>query len=274
MIPFTKAHGARNDFLLTWAHEAPAEARLRQAAIAICDRHTGVGADGWLLVKPAGQGSPASIRLFNADGSEAEISGNGTRCAAAFLCDAGLAGEEIEILTGAGPKRLRLLRREGLRFEFEMDMGVARIEPGELHVTLEIAGRALDCTLVWPGNPQCAVFAGEIPEDWTALGAAIERHPRFPNRTNVSFVKVIDEANLEVRFFERGAGVTLSSGTGSTGAFAAARARGLAGERATVHTPAGPLEVREEGGRILLAGPAEIVAGGEFYFSGSEANQR
>ncbi len=274
MIPFTKAHGARNDFLLTWAHEAPAEGVLREAAIAICDRHTGVGADGWLLVRPASQGAPAAIRLFNSDGSEAEISGNGTRCAAAFLCDAGLAGPEIEILTGAGLKRLRLMRRDGLRFDFEMDMGAARIEPEDLRVTLEIQGRALDCTLVWPGNPQCAVFAGEIPGDWIALGEAIESHPRFPNRTNVSFVKVIDEGTLEVRFYERGAGVTMSSGTGSTGAFAAARARGLAGPRATIRTAAGPLELREEGGVILLQGPAEIVAGGEFYFGGSVANQR
>lgn len=274
MIPFTKAHGARNDFLLTWAHEAPAEGLLRDAAVAICNRHTGVGADGWLLVKPPAQGAPAAIRLFNSDGSEAEISGNGTRCAAAFLCDAGLAGPEIEILTGAGLKRLRLLRRDGLRFDFEMDMGAARIVPEELRVTLEIQGRALDCTLVWPGNPQCAVFAGEIPADWEALGAAIESHPRFPNRTNVSFVKVTGEDRLEARFYERGAGVTMSSGTGSTGAFAAARARGLIGPRAAVHTPAGTLELREENGVILLQGPAEIVAGGEFYFSGRAANHR
>lgn len=274
MIPFTKAHGARNDFLLTWAHEAPGESLLREAARAICDRHAGVGADGWLLVRPPAREEPASIRLFNSDGSEAEISGNGTRCAAAFLCDAGLAGEEIRILTGAGLKRLRLLRHDRLRFEFEMDMGEARIEPDGLRVELDIGGRALDATLVWPGNPQCAVFAGRIPEDWAALGAAIESHSRFPNRTNVSFVQAIDAANLEARFYERGAGVTMSSGTGSTGAFAAARARGLVGARATIHTPAGPLELREEGGSILLAGPAEIVAGGEFYFSGRAENQR
>lgn len=274
MIPFTKAHGARNDFLLTWAHEAPAEPLLRVAARAICDRHAGVGADGWLLVRPPSQGAAAAIRLFNPDGSDAEISGNGTRCAAAFLCDAGLAGPEVEIVTGAGLKHLRLLRHEGLYFEFEMDMGAPRIEPEELHVELEMGGRVLDATLVWPGNPQCAVFVEEIPEDWAALGAAIECDPRFPNRTNVSFVRVLDAGNLEVRFYERGAGVTMSSGTGSTGAFAAARARGLAGAAAVIHTPAGPLPLREEGGTILLTGPAEIVAGGEFYFSGGEANQR
>lgn len=274
MIPFTKAHGARNDFLLTWAHEAPAEGLLREAARAICDRHAGVGADGWILVKPPAQGEPATIRLFNSDGSEAEISGNGTRCAAAFLSDAGQAGEEILIRTGAGVKRLRRLSRAGLRFEFEMDMGKARIEPDGLRAQLEVLGRRLDCTLVWPGNPQCAVFVNQIPEDWAALGAALESHPRFPNRINVSFVRIVGDACLEVRFYERGVGVTLSSGTGSTGAFAAARARGLIGERAAVHTPAGPLHLREQDGTILLTGPAEIVAGGEFYFSGGAENQR
>lgn len=272
MIPFTKAHGARNDFLLTWAHEAPAEAALPVAARAICDRRAGVGADGWLLVKPPAQGAPASIRLFNSDGSEAEISGNGTRCAAAFLCDAGLAGPEVAIATGAGVKRLRLLGREGMRFQFDMDMGPVEIR--ELREVLEAGGRTLDCTLAWPGNPQCAVFVEAIPEEWERIGAALERHPRFPNRTNVSFVRVLDPENLEVRFFERGAGATESSGTGSTAAFAAARARGLAGDRATVHTPAGPLRLRAEGASYFLTGPAEIVAGGEFYFSGSAANQR
>lgn len=109
-IPFTKAHGAKNDFLLTWVNEAPVE-RLPEAAIAICDRHTGVGADGWLLVAPATRHADfdAAIRLFNSDGSEAEISGNGTRCAAAFLLDAGLNCQEVRLSTGAGLKHLRLI---------------------------------------------------------------------------------------------------------------------------------------------------------------------
>src|SRR5438067_11293848 len=113
-IPVTKAHGAKNDFLLTWSDEAEASG---EVARTICDRHTGVGADGWLLVDRA----DSAIRLFNSDGSEAEISGNGTRCAAAFLVRAGLAGDTVRIWTGAGIKVLRLLKREGLRCEFEMN---------------------------------------------------------------------------------------------------------------------------------------------------------
>src|SRR5947208_11795499 len=115
-IPFMKAHGAGNDFLLTWADRAP-ESDLAALARAICHRHTGIGADGWMLVKPD------AIRLFNADGSEAEISGNGTRCAAAMLVEAGLAEAEVTLMTGAGPKTLRLIDQRERWFQFEMDMG-------------------------------------------------------------------------------------------------------------------------------------------------------
>jgi diaminopimelate epimerase len=267
-IPFTKAHGARNDFLLTWAHEAPSESLLARAASAICNRNTGVGADGWLLVRPPLDGRPAAIRLLNSDGSEAEISGNGTRCAAALLCDSGLAGDHFLIETGAGAKHLRRLERRGLIYRFEMQMGEPRIEEGHLRFQLACRDGVHECTIVWAGNPQCALFVDDFGFDWKALGAEIERHPHFPNRTNVSFVRVLDRHSLDVRFFERGAGFTMSSGTGSTGAVAAALARGLVESPVTVNTLAGPLEFRAEGPALTMAGPAEIVASGEFYFKG------
>jgi len=267
-IPFAKAHGARNDFLLTWAHEAPAESLHRQAAIAICDRNSGVGADGWLLVTPPNATTPASIRLYNSDGSDSEISGNGTRCAAAFLGDAGLEGTEVRIRTGAGDKELRLLERDGLHFVFEMNMGVARIEAGHLRFALPCRDGVRECTILDVGNPQCALFVDNFDWDWKALGAEIEWHPQFPKRTNVSFVKVSDRHTLDVRFFERGAGFTMSSGTGSSGAVASALARGLIETPVTVNTLAGPLEFRADGPVLRMVGPAEIVAGGEFYFAG------
>jgi diaminopimelate epimerase len=257
-IPFAKAHGARNDFLLTWAHAAPEESRLREAAIAICDRHSGAGADGWLLVAPASYAKPASIRLFNPDGGEVEMSGNGTRCAAAFLIDAGHPGPAVTIVTGAGPKQLRLVSREGLQFVFEMNMGVPRVE--------SLDGGPRGATTVYVGNPQCAVFVDNFDFDWPAVGAELERHPQFPNRTNVSFVRAVDAHTIDVRFFERGAGVTESSGTGSTGAMVAAVSRGLVQSPVTVQTPAGPLAFRWDGAEVMMQGPAEIVAGGEFYF--------
>ncbi len=266
-IPFTKAHGAKNDFLLTWVHDAPRQ-DLPSAARAICDRHTGVGADGWILIELSQDKTrhDGSIRLFNADGSEAEISGNGTRCAAAFLLDCGAAaGPEIRIATGAGVKTLRLLRRSGLWFMFEMNMGQPELKPENLRVSLPLVSGEREATVLWVGNPQCAVFVESFEFDWRALGAEIERHSMFPNRTNVSFVRVVDRNTLDVRFFERGAGETMSSGTGSTGAVAAAIARGVADSPVRVMTPAGPLELRADTDLYLTA-PAEIVAGGEFYF--------
>jgi diaminopimelate epimerase len=262
-IPFTKAHGAGNDFLLSWAEQVPA-VDLPSTARAICDRHTGIGADGWMLI------SDHSIRLFNADGSEPEMSGNGTRCAAALLIDAGRASGDLIISTGAGPKHLRLLERNGRRFLFEMDMGAPKFDEREIRYSLPLRRGpeevAIDVTIVDVGNPQCAVFVDNFPLDWEALGVEIEGHAHFPKRTNVSFVRVADEHTIDTRFYERGAGVTLSSGTGSTGAAVAAILRKLATSPVTVRTPAGEsLHLRWDGDSAYLTGPAEIVGTGEFY---------
>jgi diaminopimelate epimerase len=260
-IPYLKAHGAKNDFLLTWKSDQPSVS-LADAARAICDRHTGVGADGWLLVDRAGDGFDGGIRLINSDGSDAEISGNGTRCAAAFLLYHGLTGNEVRIMTGAGIKHLRLLSRDGLLFQLEMNMGQPEVR--ELHFALPLASGTRDVTIVWVGNPQCAVPVDNFDFDWRTLGAEIEGHPHFPQRTNVSFFRATDQHTLDVRFYERGAGETMSSGTGSTGAVAAAMARGLVNSPVKVNTPAGPLDLLYENG-LFLAGPAEIISEGTFY---------
>lgn len=263
IIPFTKTHGARNDFLLTWAHEAPRNNRAA-VAVAICDRHTGIGADGWMLVHPPDEEAPASIHLYNSDGSEPEMSGNGTRCAAALLVAAGLAKHEVPIITGAGLKHLHLVEREEHAFIFEMNMGAPSVS--NLRFAIEAAGAEYDATILDVGNPQCAVFVDGFGFDWRKAGAALEAHSHFPNRSNVSFVRVVDRNTIDVRFFERGAGATMSSGTGSTGAAAAAIARGLVETPLRVLTPAGPLSLRAEGTDLYLTGPAEITARGEYYF--------
>jgi diaminopimelate epimerase len=259
-IPFTKAHGAKNDFVLTWRSDAPAT-DLAGIARAICDRHTGVGADGWLLVAPDAE-VDGSIELYNSDGSMAEISGNGTRCAAAFLIQHGRAAEAVRVRTGAGVKTLRLLERGGLRFKFEMNMGHPEMAAERFELALRSGPR--DVTLLWVGNPQCAVPVEDFDFDWRAMGAEIESHPLFPERTNVSFFRPMDEHVIEARFYERGAGETMSSGTGSAGAAAAAEARWLVSSPVRVLTPAGPLDVRLEED-AYLTGPAEIVAEGEFF---------
>jgi diaminopimelate epimerase len=258
-IPFSKWHGARNDFLLTWVEDAPSGA-LPEIAVAICDRHSGVGGDGWMLVdRSPGSGFDASIRLFNSDGSEPEISGNGTRCAAALLAREDSSRKEFRIRTGAGIKHLRLLSREGEHFEFEMNMGAPRVV--ELHA--EVQGR--DAVLLDVGNPQCAFPVKDFDFDWLALGAVTERDPRFPNRTNVSFVRRVDDRTIDVRFWERGAGHTNSSGTGSTGAAAAVLALGTVSAPVFVQTPAGTLVVRAENDVLFLTGPAELIAEGTYY---------
>jgi len=258
-IPFTKAHGASNDFLLTWEHEVPDGSDLPAIARAICARHEGIGADGWMLVRRN------AIRLFNADGSEPEISGNGTRCAAAFLLEH-QPKQDITIETGAGPKHLKLISVEGRHWMFEMDMGVPRYAPEDIRKKIPLHHLLGEVTLLDVGNPQCAVFVHEFPPDWEGIGAEVEGHPYFPRRTNVSFVRMIDPHTLEVRFFERGVGPTKSSGTGSTGAAAAAILRGVAISPVTIRTQAGDLALRWDDS-VYLTGPAVVLGKGEFYLS-------
>jgi diaminopimelate epimerase len=260
-VPFLKAHGAKNDFLLTWRGEAPAGDRAALAR-AICDRYTGIGADGWMLVDRGGADADCSIELYNSDGSIPEMSGNGTRCAAAFLIRHGHTAEAIRIRTGAGVKMLRLLGSGELAFDFEMNMG--RPEVVALSFALPLPSGPRDVTLLNVGNPQCAVPVENFDFDWRLMGAEIERHPHFPKRTNVSFVRRIDSHTVDVRFFERGAGETMSSGTGSTGAAAMAVARGWVESPVTVQTPAGPLSLRFDGD-VYLRGPAVIVSEGVFF---------
>jgi diaminopimelate epimerase len=262
-IPFTKAHGAGNDFLLSWTDQVPA-GNFPSLARAICSRHTGIGADGWMLVKDT------TIRLFNADGSEAEISGNGTRCAAALLLDSGRATGDVTITTGAGAKHLRLIEKHGRRFLFEMDMGQPVFHQHNVRFLLPLRHGAQEVTILDVGNPQCAVFVDRFPPDWQAVGAEIEEHPHFPKRTNVSFVRPVDEHTIEARFYERGAGVTLSSGTGSTGAAVAAILRKVASSPVRVQASGGEaLDLRWDNS-VYLTGPAEIVGSGEFYVNAGQ----
>jgi diaminopimelate epimerase len=223
-----------------------------------------------LIDRTPGDEYDASIRLFNSDGSEAELSGNGTRCAAALLAADRPVMAEFRIRTGAGVKTLRLISRDENEFLFEMNMGEPRVI--ELHATVH----GHDAVVVDVGNPQCALPVDNFDFDWRRLGASIERDPRFANRTNVSFfrpaVRRAGEHSIEVRFWERGAGETNSSGTGSTGAAIAAIARGLVTSPVEIVTTAGTLHLRVEEysptqncGTAYLTGPAVKVGEGVFY---------
>jgi len=157
-IPFTKAHGAKNDFLFTWRQDVPDPAASDHAALAraICHRHTGIGADGWMLVDPpCDADAEGTIQLYNSDGSTAEMSGNGTRCAAALLIRHGHAAGVVRVRTGAGVKTLRLLQRRALQFEFEMNMGRPDITAASF--PLQLPRGARDVTVLWVGirNAPC-----------------------------------------------------------------------------------------------------------------------
>ncbi len=254
-IPFTKAHGCGNDFLLVEGRPgefAPPEALAR----AICDRRRGVGADGLYFVATPAKGADAEIHLYNSDGSAAELSGNGTRCVAAWLAAGGLESKTVRIRTGAGVRELRLLERDGHRFRFEMGLGSPEFSAGPE-----------DSLAVWLGNPHCVVFVADFDFDWQRRGAALESHPHFPNRANVEFARVADNHALEIRIWERGAGHTLASGTGASAAAVAAIHSGRAQSPVTVRTEGGQLEVRWDKGEISLAGPAQVVAEGEFLWT-------
>ncbi len=262
-ISFAKLHGDENDFLITWGENLP-PLDLPAVTRRICARNTGVGADGWMLTWHTPQG--LRTRLFNADGSEPEISGNGTRCAAAFAYLEGHITEgDVVVTTAAGPKRLKLITRDASRFLFEMDMGLPRVD--SLRSTLTLGGRDWDASLLNVGNPQCAIFVNEFPDDWRVIAAEAEGLPRFPNRTNVSIVKKVSAHAIDAVFYERGAGETRSSGTGSTGAAVSAILRGEVTSPVEVRTPAGSLTLRWDES-VFLTGPAELICEGTYFLAG------
>jgi diaminopimelate epimerase len=259
-IPFTKLHGAGNDFILTWREEAP-KADLAEVARRICARTTGIGADGWMVIWR--QDAELGTRLFNSDGGEAEISGNGTRCAAAFgLFKGVVTAPDISVVTGAGKKHLRVLSQTRNQFLFEMNMGLPKVE--DIHAIIHLAGTEFDATILNVGNPQCAIFAERLPNDWRLAAQQAERHERFPQHSNISFVRVLDRHTIEAVFYERGVGETRSSGTGSTGAATAAILRNVAESPVEVRTAAGSLNLRWDDS-LYLTGPAELIGEGRVF---------
>ena len=266
-VPFAKAQAVGNDFLVVeWEaldRLGYREADLPELARRICDRHFGVGADGLEVVFPSAT-ADAHVRIFNSDSSEAEISGNGTRCVAAWLIAERGIPEELHISTAAGTKAVRLLGRRGREFELEMGMGKPSWLEGEQTTELDAGGWPRKATILNVGNPQCVLFVDDFELDWRALGREIERHPRFPRRTNVSFVRVADRNTIEARFWERGAGETASSGTGSTGAAVAAILTGKAESPVRVETTAGDMLLEWQGEEARLRGAAVVLAQGVF----------
>jgi diaminopimelate epimerase len=257
-IPFVKASACGNDFLLIDAAHAPAD--IAAFTRRICDRHNGVGADGveWMLPHSS---ADAEVRLINADGSNAEISGNGTRCVAAYICaERGI--EQIKIQTGAGLKTCSLISRRNSEYEFEMEMGKAMVG-GEL--TVRLAKGEIRGTSVSMGNPHCVIFVPEFEQNWQTRATAIQRDPQFTEGVNVELVIAESRNDIRVLFFVRGVGETQSSGTGSCASAVAAVSTGRVEWPVQVHAPGGTQTVRQHGDLIFLRGPAQLLCRGDFF---------
>jgi diaminopimelate epimerase len=237
----------------------------------------GVGGDGILLHAPEPEG--VSMRLINADGSDAELSGNGVRCVAAWAVRQGWARERFRVLTGAGPRQVEVAPLEGMRYRVTLNLGSPMLGSASIPMALEPArdsvvdvplavdGEEVRVTALSLGNPHCAVFLDEVADDALVdkLGPALERHPRFPRGTNVEFVTVKSREEIRVRIWERGVGPTQSSGTCSASAAVAAILQGKADRRLRAVCDGGVLEVEwPEGGEIRQVGEAEILFEGDW----------
>jgi diaminopimelate epimerase len=257
-IPFYKAEACGNDFLIVdSAHMGDDAAALSRR---FCNRHRGIGADGveWVSLDKQGR---VHARLFNADGSEAEISGNGTRCVAAW-CVETRGGSEVQVVTAAGEKECMLLRRSDCDFEFMTEMGRAKVL-GEKMVNLaDGPERGLEIST---GNPHFVQFVNQFPSNWQTRASAIAESHEFPHGTNVELVHVLGRNRIEFRIWERGAGETQSSGTGSCASAIAAIHSGKVTSPVEVYAPGGKQVVHWDGAdALMLEGPARLICKGEF----------
>jgi diaminopimelate epimerase len=261
MMQFSKAHAYGNDFLYVRRDELGGAVAPDALARELCDRHTGVGADGLIIYEGTPDG--ASMELFNADGSRSEVSGNGVRGLAALLLrDHERDESTVTIHTGGGVKRLTRTGREGSRHIFRAAMGL----PADLRqVELTAAGEPLQLAVMSFGNPQC-VALGPLPDQarFQRLGPALERHDFFPARTNVEFASIEAPGQLRILIWERGVGPTMSSGTGSCASLIAAAAFGGAARDADVIAPGGRQRVEWLEDSVYLTGWAELVLDGQW----------
>jgi diaminopimelate epimerase len=298
---FIKFHGFGNDYIVIESQELAraeitATARLGEFARRICNRHYGAGADGVAVVGPSeDRGADFHVRIFNPDGSEASLSGNGTRCAAAYLYYQKLwTAKELRLSTRAGIKLYSLRGESGpaegaggtpavpvQRYVFDSELGQPRFDPASIPMIveeqitkvidykLEVAGESFPVTALQMGNPNCCIFVNDFDAlDWRKVGKAIENHQQFPDRTNVVFVRVADRNTIELRIWERGVGETEASGTCSCAAAVAAMIKGETERVVQVLMPGGQARIQWRGdgddGEVVITGTAEVIYVGDW----------
>jgi diaminopimelate epimerase len=277
-IEFTKYHGLGNDFILIDNRQSNEPILTSEQAVKLCDRHFGIGADGVIFALPAeSSGADYKMRIFNSDGSEPEMCGNGIRCLARFLASLQAPSREsqkYQIDTLAGMMILQL-QPDG---QVTVDMGLPRLSAAEIPTTLvaadkkaiaqplDVAGQTWSVTCVSMGNPHCITFVDDVAKiSLETIGPQFEHHPAFPQRTNTEFIQVVAPDYLKMRVWERGAGITLACGTGACASLVAGVLTGRCDRQATIELPGGPLiiEWSESNQRIYMTGPAERVFAGK-----------
>ena len=276
-LNFTKWQGCGNDFVLVDARKTSLPGDAAELSKRVCDRHYGVGADGLIFVLPSDK-ADFCMRIFNTDGSEAEMCGNGIRCFARLVYEEKMTDKDcFTVETGAGVLTPRIVKDGDTVVGIEVDMGEPVLEAeripvkgfGEKRVVAEkidVLGKRYNATCVSMGNPHCVVFVGDIGDvAMEQVGPAFERHAWFPRRTNTEFVVVRDRTHLRMRVWERGAAVTLACGTGACASLVAAVLNGRAERKAEVELDGGRLMIEwADDNHIYMTGPAEKVFSGVY----------
>lgn len=273
----TKMHGNGNDYIF---HQPTEERDWNEVARRISDRHFGLGSDGLILALPSAT-ADLRMRMFNADGSEAEMCGNGIRSLAKYAVEEGIVApdaDSVTVETLAGVLALKLFRTGGVVTAARVDMGAPNFNPASLpanvdgpgpviDLPVEVDGMPLKLTLVSVGNPHAVHYIATDPDDFPLerIGPLVEHHPLFPNRVNVQVVQVLDREHVKHRIWERGSGITLASGTSATAVAAASRLRGFTGDRLVDSQPGGELLLEWDGqGSVFMTGPAVRVFDAEW----------
>ncbi len=276
-MQFTKMHGAGNDYVYVDCFAQPSPANPQQLAIDISHRRFGVGADGLILIEPS-KVADARMRMFNADGSESEMCGNGVRCVAKFVYDHGICKrEQLSIETGGGLRSLQLQIVDGKASLITVDMGQPQTEPFKIPTTLsttpvidlpvEFGGRKFQVTCVSMGNPHCVIFVPEATDELVlGFGPKIENDPRFPRRTNVEFVEVVSRTEVKQRTWERGSGETWACGTGASAVCVAGVLTGRTERSILNHLLGGDLRLQwnAESDHVMMTGGAVEVFTGQW----------
>ncbi len=274
-MKFTKMQGIGNDYVYVNCFEEKIEHPEELSRI-VSDRHFGIGSDGLILIKPS-KVADFEMAMYNADGSRAEMCGNGIRCVGKYVYDKGLTDKtDISIETLAGIKYLHLITEENQAVQIEVDMGEPQLEAAQIPVIsdnsrvideeINVNGTKYRMTCVSMGNPHCVVYMEDVENlEIEKIGPGFECHERFPKKINTEFVKVLDKKTLQMRVWERGSGETLACGTGACATAVATILNGLCDEEVLIHLRGGDLTIRwdKESNHVYMTGPAVIVFEGE-----------